>query len=150
MEEYKILRKFNINDEWSDNNIVHHHYLAITQAYDYYNNNNNNNNNIIYEFNEYNIKYKLIPISLKDEIIFLQLKDDNSISYLKYLQKRYIKKEATENLTVNYLDNNIIIKKHDFYYFDNKLNKIVIGWHGSYIEPCDMAGYNIINNNEWF
>ena len=138
---YKIFRKFNLNDEWSENNIVEHHYIAIISAY--------KQNNKIFNFNNNNIKYDLILISL-EPIIFVQIKEDNSISYFNLLQKRYIKKLANDDIIVDYLKHPIIISKNKYYYFDNQLNKIVIGWHGSYSPPYGMDGLPIIDDNEWF
>jgi hypothetical protein len=134
--DYKIVRKFNLNDEWSENNIVEHHYIAILRAY--------KDNNKVFNFNNNDIKYDLILVSL-EPIIYVQIKEDKSISYFKLLRRRYIKKKAEDDIIEDYLGTSIIIKKNKDYYFDNQLNKIVVGWHGSYSPPYGMDGYPIIN-----
>lgn len=151
LDNIKILRRFDINDEWSINTVTFHHKIAVKLAYEnIVNKNSKLLSTNIYNFQYLDIKYKLIPISLKDEIVFLQLKEDNTISFLKLLQKRYIKQEANNDINTIYLTHPLRIKKGDNYYYDNKLKKIVIGWHGSYKEPYDMAGMNIVSQDEWF
>jgi hypothetical protein len=134
---YKIVRKFNLTDEWLDNTVVEHHYISIITAYE-------QNIKNVFSFNNNYTNYDLILISL-EPIIYIQIKEDKSISYLKLLRKRYIKKKAEKDIIVDYLETSIIIKKNKDYYFDNQLNKIVVGWHGSYSPPYDMDGYPIIN-----
>ena len=134
--DYKIVRKFNLNDEWSENNIVEHHYIGILRAY--------KDNNKVFNFNNNNIKYDLILVSL-EPIIYVQIKEDKTISYFKLLRKKYTKKKAEKDIITDYLNHPIIISKDKDYYYDNQLNKIVIGWHGSYLPPFGMDGLSIIN-----
>jgi hypothetical protein len=139
--DYKIVRKFNLTDEWLDNTVVEHHYTSIITAYE-------QNIKNVFSFNNNYINYDLILISLEPRI-YIQIKEDKSISYFKLLRKRYIKKKAEKDIIADYLDQPIVIQKDKDYYYDNQLNKIVIGWHGTYSPPYGMDGYPIINNI-WF
>ena len=147
LDNIKILRRFNINEDWSINTVTFHHKIAVKSAYENIVNKISTNT---YNFKYLDIEYNLIPISLKDEIVFLKLKEDNTISFLKLLQKRYTKQKAENDINTVYLTHPLTIKKGENYYYDNKLKKIVIGWHGSYKEPYDMSGMNIVSEDEWF
>ena len=134
---YKIVRKFNLTDEWLDNTVVEHHYTSIITAY-------KQNIKNVFSFNNNYINYDLILVSLEPRI-YLQIKEDKSISYFKLLRRRYSKLKAEKDIIADYLDQPIVIQKDKDYYYDNQLNKIVIGWHGTYSPPCGMDGYPIIN-----
>ncbi len=53
---------------------------------------------------------------------------------------------ATEDFDVYYACYPIKIKKDTTYYVDND-NNVLIGWHGTYDPPIDMAGISILNFN---
>jgi hypothetical protein len=139
---YKILYKNNLQENWICDNNKH---IYIKDAIEFY---KRNRNNILYYdekhnirlilliFNRYNHRSNIIEkiglITMNDDgIIFLQINDDGTTLYLKLLQKRYEKRIAEDF----FYNDKILIKKDDSYYYDNKYNKII---------------EDIIDNDEWF
>ena len=142
---YKILYKNNLQENWIYDNNIYNKYYLIMDAINFYKRNKtyliyyNEKYNIkllLLIFNKYNNKSHIIKtIGLTnmndDGIIFLQINDDGTTLYLKLLQKRYEKRIAEDF----FYNDNILIKKDDIYYYDNKYNKII---------------EDIIDNDEWF